>query len=79
MRDWARLILDVGAEHGYWDDDRELVVDDSRRRPGSSDVQALKVGYAKLHAETGWKPLVSWPEGIARTIAWYARHPECWQ
>ncbi len=25
---------------------------------------ALRVGYDKLEAETGWKPKVSWEEGV---------------
>ena len=33
---------------------------------------ALRVGYDKLNAETGWTPTISWEEGLRRTIAWYA-------
>jgi dTDP-glucose 4,6-dehydratase len=39
---------------------------------------ALRVGYEKLHRETGWEPLVSWEEGIAKTIAWYAENRDRW-
>jgi dTDP-glucose 4,6-dehydratase len=39
---------------------------------------ALRVGYEKLHRETGWKPNVSWEEGVARTIEWYAGNREKW-
>ena len=39
---------------------------------------ALRVGYEKLQRETGWEPRVSWEEGIARTIAWYASDRERW-
>jgi dTDP-glucose 4,6-dehydratase len=49
-----------------------------RFRPGSSDVIALRVGYEKLNRETGWEPRVSWEEGIARTIAWYAANRDSW-
>ena len=38
---------------------------------GASDVMALLVGYDKLARETGWRPLVSWEEGISKTIGWY--------
>ena len=39
---------------------------------------ALRVGYEKLNAETGWKPTISWEEGVRRTIAWYAANRESW-
>jgi dTDP-glucose 4,6-dehydratase len=78
MRDWADLILRVGREQGFWGDDREIVTTQLRVRPGSSEVMALRVGYEKLHRETGWEPNVSWEEGIAKTIAWYAENRERW-
>jgi dTDP-glucose 4,6-dehydratase len=78
MRDWADLILRIGREHGYWGDDREIVTTPKRVRPGSSEVMALRVGYEKLNAETGWEPLVSWEEGVAKTIAWYAENRHRW-
>jgi len=77
MRDWARLILQIGEDEGYWPE-RELVSVPERFRPGASDVMALRVGYEKLHAETGWEPLVSWEEGISKTIAWYAANRGRW-
>src|SRR5438046_19837 len=42
------------------------------------DVIALRVGYEKLHRETGWETLVSWEEGLSRTIAWYAENRTRW-
>jgi dTDP-glucose 4,6-dehydratase len=78
MRDWADLILRVGREEGYWGADREIVSVDSRYRPGASEVMALRVGYEKLERETGWRPLVSWEEGVSRTIAWYAANRDRW-
>jgi dTDP-glucose 4,6-dehydratase len=39
---------------------------------------ALRVGYDKLHGETGWEPKVSWEEGVLRTIRWYAENQERW-
>jgi dTDP-glucose 4,6-dehydratase len=77
MRDWAELILRVGHELGYWPE-REVVSVPERYRPGATDVMALRVGYDKLNRETGWEPLVSWEEGIASTIAWYAASRERW-
>jgi len=77
MKDWADLILRVGREQGHWTD-REIVSTPERYRPGSSEVLALRVGYDKLHRETGWEPLASWEEGIAKTIAWYAANRDRW-
>jgi dTDP-glucose 4,6-dehydratase len=62
---------------GVWGD-REIVSVPGRFRPGASEVMALRVGYEKLHRETGWEPLVSWEEGVARTIRWYADNRERW-
>jgi dTDP-glucose 4,6-dehydratase len=77
MRDWAELILRIGREDGYWEE-RELVQNPARMRPGASEVMALRVGYEKLARETGWRPLVSWEEGIRQTIAWYAENRDRW-
>ena len=78
MGDWADMILRVGADQGYWPANREIVTTPARYRPGASEVMALRVGYEKLHRETGWEPLVSWEEGVERTIAWYAAHRDRW-
>jgi len=77
MRDWAELILRVGREQGHWEA-REIVSTAERFRPGASEVMALRVGYEKLNRETDWEPHVSWKEGVARTIAWYAENRPRW-
>jgi dTDP-glucose 4,6-dehydratase len=77
MRDWAELILRVGREQGHWDA-REIVSTAERFRPGASEVMALRVGYEKLNRETDWEPHVSWEDGVARTIAWYAENRPRW-
>jgi dTDP-glucose 4,6-dehydratase len=77
MREWADLILRVGRELGYWEA-REIVSTAERYRPGASEVMALRVGYEKLNRETGWEPRVSWEDGIAQTIAWYADNRARW-
>jgi dTDP-glucose 4,6-dehydratase len=78
MGDWAQLILRVGEEQGFWPAGREIVTTPDRLRPGVTDVMALRVGHEKLTRETGWQPLVSWEEGVARTIAWYAANRDKW-
>jgi dTDP-glucose 4,6-dehydratase len=78
MRDWADLIVRIGSEEGFWPADRHVVTSERRLRPGSTDVLALRVGYEKLHRETGWEPRVSWEEGVARTIRWYAANRDRW-
>jgi dTDP-glucose 4,6-dehydratase len=78
MADWAATILRVGEERGHWPAGREIVTTSARYRPGSSEVMALRVGFDKLNRETGWEPKISWDEGVARTIAWYAANREKW-
>ncbi len=78
MADWSQLIIDVGARGGFWPDDRHVVTNEKRLRPGVTDVMALRVGYEKLHLETGWEPRVSWEDGVLQTIEWYAANRESW-
>jgi dTDP-glucose 4,6-dehydratase len=78
MQDWVDLILRVGRENGFWGDDRHIVTDESRLRPGTTDVMALRVGYEKLKRETGWEPKMSWEEGVLRTIRWYSEQRHRW-
>ncbi len=78
MAEWAAMILRIGEEGGYWPPGREIVTSEARFRPGASEVMALRVGYDKLHSETGWKPTITWEEGVRRTIAWYAANRESW-
>jgi dTDP-glucose 4,6-dehydratase len=78
MRDWCDLIIRVGQEHGFWGDDRHVVINEGRLRPGATDVMALRVGYDKLNRETGWAPRISWEEGVLQTIRWYADNRDRW-
>ena len=78
MADWCQLILDTGAANGFWPDDRRVVTTETRLRPGATDVMALRVGFDKLHRETGWTPRISWQEGVLRTIQWYAANRDRW-
>jgi dTDP-glucose 4,6-dehydratase len=78
MADWTQKILDIGADQGFWPNDRHIVTNESRLRPGVTDVMALRVGHEKLTRETGWQPKVSWDEGVLRTIQWYAANRDRW-
>jgi dTDP-glucose 4,6-dehydratase len=78
MNDWTSMILRIGEQHGFWPGDREIVTSEARLRPGATDVMALRVGYDKLHRETGWSPKITWEEGVLRTIRWYAENRERW-
>jgi dTDP-glucose 4,6-dehydratase len=78
MQDWVDLILRVGQEHGFWGGDRRVVTNESRLRPGTTDVMALRVGYDKLKRETGWEPRITWEEGVLRTIRWYSEQRHRW-
>jgi dTDP-glucose 4,6-dehydratase len=78
MADWCALILETGERAGFWPGDRHVVTNEKRLRPGVTDVMALRVGYEKLHGETGWEPKVSWEEGVLRTIEWYATDRDRW-
>jgi dTDP-glucose 4,6-dehydratase len=78
MADWVALILRVGEERGFWPAGRRVETTPARFRPGASEVMALRVGYDKLQRETGWAPKVSWEDGVARTIGWYAANRDKW-
>ena len=77
IKEWIDLILEVGRREGYWAE-KEIVAEKRRFRPGTSDVEELRVDYDKLNALSRWRPRVSWEEGISRTIRWYAEHRDVW-
>lgn len=37
------------------------------------------VDYSKIHHELGWKPMVSFQDGLSRTIKWYKEHRSWWE
>jgi dTDP-glucose 4,6-dehydratase len=76
--EWAERILRAGRDLGLVKPSCRIVQDPARLRPGSSDVEELLVGYEKLHRLTGWEPELSWDEGLADTVRWYAEHRESW-
>jgi len=54
--------------------DVKIVTDESRIRPGQSEVQALKANYQHLKEKTGWQPQFSYEEGLKLTIDWIAKN-----
>jgi dTDP-glucose 4,6-dehydratase len=37
------------------------------------------IDFSKIERELGWKPSVSFEEGISRTVEWYLTHQEWWR
>jgi dTDP-glucose 4,6-dehydratase len=37
------------------------------------------VDYSKIHRELGWKPEVSFEEGLKKTLEWYSNNTDWWQ
>jgi len=78
MEEWARLILSIGQEEGFWAH-REIVSDAQRVRPSHSEVTDLSADSSKLRHDTGWGPTFSWEEGLRQTIRWYGDHRAWWE
>jgi dTDP-glucose 4,6-dehydratase len=77
--DWYKKIIKIGQEAGYWKKKKLIARHKSKRgRLGKSEVNELRVDYAKLHKLSGWKPRVSWDEGLSRAIKWYAENKDKW-
>jgi len=55
-------ILDVEAK---------IVTDDQRQRPTNSEVERLLGSNEKLEKLCGWKPGISFSDGLKETIAWF--------
>jgi nucleoside-diphosphate-sugar epimerase len=64
----AKLILEIMGVKS------EIVTDESRHRPGKSEVERLLASTQKASDLIGWKPEVSLREGLTRTIAWITDH-----
>jgi NAD dependent epimerase/dehydratase len=56
---------------GSMGSDARVVRDAARVRPSGSEVLRLCCDNGKLFAATGFKPVVSLAEGLARTVAWF--------
>ncbi len=53
-----------------------VVTDDERVRPDTSEVQVLLSDPARAAAELGWKPTVTFADGLRRTAEWLREHPD---
>lgn len=77
--DWCDLIIKTGQKDGYWGQKKLITHETGKRgRLGKSEVDELRVDYTKLNDLTGWRPQVSWEEGIKKTIQWFAENKEKW-
>ncbi|MBI4575727.1 MAG: SDR family NAD(P)-dependent oxidoreductase [Planctomycetes bacterium] len=54
----------------------QVVGEDRRLRPAASEVERLCSDNRRVREWTGWSPRVGLDEGLERTIAWFAAHPE---
>ena len=53
--------------------DVKLVTEESRLRPGKSEVQRLWGDNSKIHKLTGFKPEYTLEEGLKKTIDWFIK------
>jgi len=70
--DWAELALARGRALGLVGARCRVVEDETRRRPGHSEVADLRADSSRLRALTGWQPEVSWEDGLDDTLRWHA-------
>ncbi|QGG96324.1 GDP-mannose 4,6-dehydratase [Actinomarinicola tropica] len=54
----------------------EIVTEEARTRPRSSEVDRLVADASRLRALTGWEPSVDLRAGLERTAAWIRDHRE---
>ncbi len=53
----------------------KIVTDEQRIRPAKSEVFRLCGSTERLETTTGWKPMTTLKEGLAKTVEWF-KHPE---
>jgi NAD dependent epimerase/dehydratase len=66
--DLAQLLIEATGV------DAKVVLDESRVRPGGSEVDRLLADNTKLRELTGWSPQVPLRDGLARTADWIRDH-----
>lgn len=62
----------VGRIMGY--DKIEIVLDESRVRPGKVEVWHLHADCTKMHSVIGRQQTIALEDGLAQTIAWYRKN-----
>ena len=50
---------------------KPVTVEQQRMRPGNSEVRALQADSRRFSIATGWRPLLTLKQGLARTVAWW--------
>ena len=55
----------------------ESLISFVKDRPGHDRRYAINA--SKIHQELGWKPIVPFSEGIAKTLDWYRAHESWWR
>ena len=71
----VRLLCDLMAERtGVRPEEYRSLITYVKDRPGHDRRYAMDNG--KISAELGWRPKISFSEGIDKTIAWYLSHDE---
>ena len=71
IKEIAELLADIMNVHNL-----EIEVEEQRLRP--LDVEVLEANYFKLFRLTGWKPKVSFKEGLERTVQDFKERGERW-
>jgi nucleoside-diphosphate-sugar epimerase len=66
--DLADLLISVSGA------DAKVVTDESRVRPGDSEVERLLCDNSRAREWCGWEPQVSLEEGLRRTSDWVRDH-----
>jgi nucleoside-diphosphate-sugar epimerase len=57
----------------------KVITDETRVRPGKSEVQSLKADCTHLKNKTGWEPRTSYEDGLRLTIDWIAAHLDAYK
>lgn len=56
--------------------DVEIISEETRLRPKTSEVNQLKASYDKANELISWKPEITLDEGLAKTIDWISSHSD---